>query len=70
MNPAYAPAAAILNRLPSTVKILLLATMSLIPIAILGWIAIMGAYNAVINTNYLSLQRYHEWWRYDRPHGK
>jgi len=82
MNPAYAPAAAILNRLPSTVKILLLATMSLIPIAILGWIAIMGvddaalkntllaitgvvlvlfaytvlAYNAVINTNYLSLQ--------------
>mgnify|MGYP000735947754 CR=1 FL=1 len=82
MHPVYAPAAVILNRLPGTAKVIVLFIMSLLPMAMLGWIAIMGmddaalkntllsvagavlivftytvlAYNAIINSNYMSLQ--------------
>ncbi len=55
MNPAYAPAAAILNRLPSTAKIALLAIMSLAPMAILGWIAIMGVEEATMKITLLAI---------------
>ncbi len=48
MNPVFAPAVAILNRIPSTAKIIALFIMSLTPMVILGWIAIVGIEDAAL----------------------
>ena len=46
MNPIFIPAAAILNRLPSFVKILLMLAFSLLPAGIFAWLALIGVADA------------------------
>ena len=55
MNPVFAPVALILNRIPSTIKIILLFTMSLAPMAILAWIAVIGVNDAALKNTLLAI---------------